>query len=307
MNIYNNNSKNYSSDFDVRKDILDLLGGDSSKCSSIYEVDCQILKIYQEGGGEIPEGGGSVTIPLNPITITRNGVYTPEEGTGYGEITVEIPEIPLNTITITENGTYTPEEGGYSEVVVDVKGSGGEIQKIKVSSITISNDCIEDGRWKGETVLDTSTLTSIAGLFYNCSLLTQLDVSAWNTSNIKDMSQVFYGCSSLKQLNISGWNAENVTLINYMSYKSNNIVSYVGGRTIDEVISNNIGILNGLKVSGSYIFGNNANRASLRALINGVADLTGQTAKTLSFITTLKGKLTEEDIAVATAKNWTIS
>lgn len=60
MTIYENNKQllttigggnadNYSTDFEVRKAILDTLGGDSSICSSIYEVDLQILKIFQEG------------------------------------------------------------------------------------------------------------------------------------------------------------------------------------------------------------------------------------------------------------------
>ena len=65
MTIYENNKQllttiggnadNYSTDFEVRKAILDALGGDSSICSNIYEVDLQILKIFQEGGGA---GGG---------------------------------------------------------------------------------------------------------------------------------------------------------------------------------------------------------------------------------------------------------
>lgn len=59
MTIYENNKQllttiggnadnYYSTDFEVRKAILDTLGGDSSICSSIYEVDLQILKIFQE-------------------------------------------------------------------------------------------------------------------------------------------------------------------------------------------------------------------------------------------------------------------
>ena len=68
MSIYDNNkqlltvlggdAERYSTDFEVRKAILDLLGGDSSKCYSIYDVDLQILKIYEEGGGGT--GGGTV-------------------------------------------------------------------------------------------------------------------------------------------------------------------------------------------------------------------------------------------------------
>ena len=48
-------------------------------------------------------------------------------------------------------------------------------------------------------------------------------------------------------------------------------------------------------------------RASLRALINGLADRTGQSTLILTLGATLIAKLTEDDIAIATNKNWTIA
>jgi hypothetical protein len=79
----------------------------------------------------------------------------------------------------------------------------------------------------------------------------------------------------------------------------------IGNRTIDDVLANNIGALNGLKIALSL----NAtilDRASLRAVINGLADLTGKTPQTLTIGAKLLAKITEEDIAIATNKNWTI-
>ena len=153
---------------------------------------------------------------------------------------------------------------------------------------------------------NTINVTSLADAFSGCSSLQNLDVSGWITNNVTSLGYAFSNCNALTELDVSGWNVGNATTVVKFSYGSK-IVSYVGGRTIDEVISNNIGILNGLKVTGSSIMSSSSDRASLRALINGVADLTGQTALTLSLGSTLKAKLTEEDIAVATAKNWTIS
>ena len=342
MNIYENNKQllttmggdgaNLATDFEVRKSILDALGGDSSKCYSIYDVDLQILKIYEEGGGgtggditlkpiTITENGvynagvgngyNTVTvevpeISLTDITITENGVYNAGVGNGYNEVTVNVPETPLTSINITQNGVYTPEEGGYNEVTVNVPGVG---TKVKVKTLTVGNDCIVDGYWPAETI-DTSLMTTIDRIFYNCISLQHLDVSGWNTDNITGMFAVFYSCRNLTQIDLSGWYAGNVTNINSFSNTAG-IINYVGGRTIDEVISNNITILNGLNISGSSIMtsyaGIGADRASLRALINGLADRTGQTTLNLSLGSILTAKLTEEDIAVATAKNWTIS
>jgi hypothetical protein len=84
------------------------------------------------------------------------------------------------------------------------------------------------------------------------------------------------------------------------------VESLIGDKTIDDVLSNNIGFLNNLKISLS-LDTTRLERASLRAVINGLADLTGQTAQTLILGATLIAKLTEEDIAIATNKNWTIA
>jgi surface protein len=143
-------------------------------------------------------------------------------------------------------------------------------------------------------------------MFSNCSSLQTLDVSNWNTSNVTNMNYMFSLCRSLQTLDVSGWNTSNVTNIASMFGACRSLQTLIGGRTIEEVISNNISALNGLKISIS-LSNTNLDRASLRAIINGLADLTGSSAKQLPLGSTLKAKLTEEDIAVATAKNWTIA
>ena len=178
---------------------------------------------------------------------------------------------------------------------------------------------------------DTSNVMNMGGMFSNCTSLQTLDVSGFDTSNVTNMANMFIGCKTLQTLDVSGFDTSNVTNMGYMFYnltvqqldltnfnaskvtsistmsKNSTTQSYVGGRTIDEVITNDIKILNGLKISTSDILSNNADRASLRALINGLADLTGSTSQSVTLSADLKAKLIEEDIAVATAKNWTIS
>ena len=38
-------------------------------------------------------------------------------------------------------------------------------------------------------------------MFSECSSLTSLNLSNFNTNNVEDMSEMFYGCSSLTSLN----------------------------------------------------------------------------------------------------------
>lgn len=46
---------------------------------------------------------------------------------------------------------------------------------------------------------------------------------------------------------------------------------------------------------------------SIQSIIDGLADLTGQTAQTITFHPDVKNKLTEEQIASVTSKNWNIA
>lgn len=260
-------------------------------CDVVIENQIDTLEVYDN---ECEEGAFAV----KTITLTKNGVY---DIVGY-DTAVVLVETPMETITITENGVYVPEEGGYNEVIVNVAGSG---EKIKVNTLNIDNSCIVDGTWNAD-VIDTSNVTDMSGMFINCSLLQTLDLSSWVTSNVTNMANMFYYCRSLQTLDVSNWDTSNVTNINSMFYYCKKLTTLIGGRTIDEVISNNISTLNGLKININFS-STILDRASLRALINGIADLTGSTSQKLTLGSTLKSKLTEEDIAIATAKNWTIA
>ena len=62
-------------------------------------------------------------------------------------------------------------------------------------------------------------------LFRNCSSLTSLNLSNFNTSSVTDMSQMFLGCSSLTSLNLSNFNTWNVTDMRYMFGGCNHLTS----------------------------------------------------------------------------------
>ena len=51
-------------------------------------------------------------------------------------------------------------------------------------------------------------------MFSNCSSLTSLNLSNFNTNNVNDMRWMFSGCSSLTSLNLSNFNTDNVKNIN---------------------------------------------------------------------------------------------
>ena len=53
-------------------------------------------------------------------------------------------------------------------------------------------------------------------MFSDCSSLTSLNLSNFNTNNVKDMSYMFFNCSSLISLNLSNFNTNNVKNMKYM-------------------------------------------------------------------------------------------
>lgn len=269
---------------------------------------------------------------LKNIEFFENGIYKPEDygADGFGEVNVDV-QPTLEELTITENGTYTPQEGvaGFSKVTANVVPQYG----VKTASISINGSIIDDdGWWRGAEYLDTSlwnrscifinfyglkklnvsnwdtrNWNSIRQMFQNCASLEYVDVSNWNTSNIISDGFVlsFSSCKSLSMLDVTNWDASSVTDTSNMFSGCSSLQSLIGNRTIEDVLENNITALNGLKV---YLNLKQTilDRASLRAVINGLADLTGQTAQTIAIDATLIAKLTEEDIAIATNKNWTI-
>lgn len=152
---------------------------------------------------------------------------------------------------------------------------------------------------------DTKMITNLRYTFKECQSVKILDVSRWDVSNVTIMDSLFYKCLELEMLDLTMWNVLNLTDASYMFGICNKLLSLIGNRTIEDVLANNICALNGLKVALSLNY-TILDRASLRAVINGLADLTGQTTQTLTIGAKLIAKLTDEDIAIATNKNWTI-
>ena len=153
---------------------------------------------------------------------------------------------------------------------------------------------------------NTHNVTGMSQSFYNCLSLQTLDVSNWDVGNVTTMQRLFQNCSSLQSLDLRNWNVDKVTNMIYAFIGMQSLKTLIGGLSEEKIDMNTIVCLNGLRISID-LSQTILDRASLRAVINGLADLTGQTEQTLTLGATLKAKLTEEDIAIAVAKNWNIA
>ena len=63
----------------------------------------------------------------------------------------------------------------------------------------------------GIEYLNTSEVTDMYGMFYNCRCLTSVNVSHFNTEKVTDMSFMFNDCNQLTSLDVSNFNTANVT------------------------------------------------------------------------------------------------
>ena len=59
-------------------------------------------------------------------------------------------------------------------------------------------------------------------MFYDCSSLTSLNLSNFNTNNVTNMDSMFYNCSSLTSLILTNFNTINVINMSNMFHKLNN-------------------------------------------------------------------------------------
>ena len=71
---------------------------------------------------------------------------------------------------------------------------------------------------EGIEYLNTSQVTDMHNMFYNCYHLQTTNFSGFDTRKVKDMSNMFYNCGSLKSLDISNFNTSEVTDMRSMFY-----------------------------------------------------------------------------------------
>lgn len=122
----------------------------------------------------------------------------------------------------------------------------------------------------------------------------------------------FSGCTNLESVTISN----SVTTIGNQAFANctsltsitiPNSVTVVGGMCFANCPLQNIVLGNNFNATGLWFIYNNLSVDVIVSMFEALADLTGQTAKTLTLGATNLAKLTAEQIQIATAKNWNLA
>ena len=100
---------------------------------------------------------------------------------------------------------------------------------------------------EGMKNLNISKTDTFHMMFYNCSKLTSIDLSSFNTSHITKMAYLFYGCSILTSIDLSNFDTSNVTDMSYMFYKCQNLTSLNLSNFNTSKVTNFMGMFNGCK------------------------------------------------------------
>lgn len=107
----------------------------------------------------------------------------------------------------------------YAEKIEAIETGGGE--DMLQARVDETNSCYYlFSNYGGTRVyidkLDTSNVTTMANMFYNCSKLQGVNVSNFSTTNVIDMSNMFFSCGELQELDLSSFDTSNVTTMTSM-------------------------------------------------------------------------------------------
>ena len=287
LKVLGGNPNAYATNYGVRKAILSALGGNPESCSNINEVDLEILRIYQEGGGGT---GGDGTFKVLDGMKFANSTVLPEsldtsDVTDFSKMFYDCNKLTTIPLIDTSNGTnfynifYKCSSLTTIPLIDTSKGTRFSYMFGDCSSLTsvplidTSNGTNFDfmfyycGSLTTIPQLDTSKGTNFSYMFNNCTNLTT--IPPLDTSKGTNFSTMFYYCKKLTNITFTG-------IINYdIDFNSCTLLTY----------------------------------ESVKSILTACSNTTNTTSKTL----TLKVTHTDVDgelaalIATCNSKGWTIS
>ena len=127
--------------------------------------------------------GSTMTLYYDDQKASRSGVldkWSPERG-------VDMVQDTRGLITVAV----------ISPSMVDARPTGTKWWFWSLTNLTTIEDLAN---------LNTSEVTDMSYMFYECKSLTSLDLTGFNTAKVENIRYIFYSCSSLTSLDVSNFN-----------------------------------------------------------------------------------------------------
>ena len=215
------------------------------------------------------------------ITIAENTpkVYNQGYDDGYG--VGSLPVYYAGAIATLLGGAILPEN---TELVLRIKN-------IPYSQNNICMHCtnLKTIKLIGENEFEGPTENG--GAIRECPQLELADFTEWKTT---PLNIAYFALNSSKLHTILG---------NFdLSQCTNTTMAFYGCSALENISF----VKETIKISISFSHSLLLSNESIQSIIDGLADLTGGTAQTLTLHTNVGAKLTDEQKATITAKNWTL-
>ena len=181
------------------------------------------------------------------------------------------------------NATF-PNDADITVYIPNIAGNGNGLGNSFYNSKGVKKLTLICDNPQDKTVSYTNAL-------YGCSMKI-LDISQFITTVKTGMTNTFKNNYNLEEI-IGEFNPTNA--------------SFSGTFDKCEVLREVRFAPNSIRYDISFSYSSLLSDASIQAIIDGLVDLTGQEAKTVTFHANVKAKLTETQIATITNKNWTLA
>lgn len=245
---------------------------------------------------------GAIKLQTKEVTPTKESqeVVSEEEYNGLKNVLVNpIPDeyiIPTGTLEVTENGEYDVLEKEKVNVSVD------NINEYIITESYSNNDIIR--RIKKLPMVDLSGSTSMNAM---CSTMhALLEVPALDTSSITNATSAFSNCSRL--LKIALLDFSNVNAISGLLSNDRALTTLGGFKDLGQAYSTSVSA-NYSSYTLDLSTCTSLTHESLMNVINNLYDIASAGVQTQKLVlgSTNLAKLTEEEIAIATNKGWSVS
>ena len=181
----------------------------SDKLQKLLETKEQIRQAIIDKGVEIGE---------DVVFANYSNKIAAIESSGGGSLTKEQSDIINAWNQRTINGTsleslYSNYYKNSSGNVVDLDLQYIDFSKVTTISSMFSNNSIKSINIRN---MDTSNINIMSFLFYQVTILTELDLSDWYTPNVTSVKYMFGLCRSLETVNISNFDLTNCSSASYI-------------------------------------------------------------------------------------------
>ena len=181
----------------------------------------------------------------------------------------------------------------YSSIIDEVDLTGWDVSNVENMSSLFREAIIRRVNLTGWHPLKVNNMSQFFYANYNGAVLEQIEgLGNWDISKVTDISYAFYYQDKLSELDFTNWDFSSVTKASQFLYQCKNLTNVYGP-------------IRGIKFDLNLAYSDKLTTESAMVFINGLEEV--DSPKTISFHSKVKNQLTEDQIAIATAKGWTVA